>query len=78
MVDGEVLGRDRSLGTTRSINVNAPYFVGGLSKDAKQAAIGNVGVRKNFLRFFFSQENSSRLCIIIKHIFKCIAMVFEI
>ena len=44
MVDGELVGRAKSRGGTRSINVNAPYFVGGLSEGAKKAALGNVGV----------------------------------
>ena len=44
MVDGELVGRAKSRGGTRSINVNAPYFVGGLSEAAKKSALGNVGV----------------------------------
>ncbi|KAK7100839.1 laminin subunit alpha-like isoform X2 [Littorina saxatilis] len=43
MVDGDLIGRAKSLGSTRSINVNAPYFVGGLSELAKNKSLGNVG-----------------------------------
>ncbi|XP_076440495.1 laminin subunit alpha-like [Babylonia areolata] len=43
VVDGQLKGRAKSRGGTRSINVIPPYFFGGLSETAKKLALGNVG-----------------------------------